>query len=73
MHLVVAKYKENINWILDLGYSYTVYNKGDVCDDIYTINVPNHGRESETYLRYIKDNYNEINNTLNLEIYNENI
>jgi hypothetical protein len=64
MHLVIAKYKENTDWISDLGYSYTLYNKGPVNDALHSINVPNVGRESETYLRYIVDNYNGLPDTL---------
>jgi len=61
MHLVVARYNENINWVHNLNTSFTVYNKGE--DDLKGYNdikVQNQGRESETYLRYILSNYNNL-------------
>ena len=62
---VVARYKEPIDWIKDLGVDYIVYNKGDkiphnVIDTEKVIEVINKGREAETYLRYITENYNDI-------------
>ena len=50
--VVVAKYKEDINWVNELNYPYIVYDKSK--------DYPNVGRESETYLRYIIDNYNNL-------------
>lgn len=64
MHLIVARYNENIEWISTLGYTYTVYNKGEYQNRKDFINVPNKGRESETYLRYIVDNYENLPNTM---------
>jgi hypothetical protein len=57
--LVIAKYNEDVNWIDQIDSEYTIYNKGDIIEKP-TINVENIGRESETYLRYIKDNYNDL-------------
>ena len=59
MHLVVARYNEDVSWLKDCGYSYTIYNKGDLID-LPCIQRPNVGRESETYLRYILDNYHHL-------------
>lgn len=56
--LVVARYNEDISWVDDLNCTVIVYNKGDVLDPKYnSIEVPNYGREAETYLRSIKDFY----------------
>lgn len=60
MHIVIAKYKEDIKWLHKFNYSYTVYNKGPEIEDKFTINIPNTGRESETYLRYIIENYGTL-------------
>ena len=66
--LVIARYKENISWLKHVPKSFRIfiYNKGKRLplfqrfrcrrdDRIEIINVPNQGRETETYLRYIKE------------------
>ena len=40
---VIAKYKEDISWLTDLKCKYIVYDKSK--------DIPNIGREAETYLR----------------------
>lgn len=63
LHIVVARYNETLNFldIIPNDVTYTIYNKGE--DNISfpnVINVPNIGREAETYLRYIIDNYENL-------------
>lgn len=56
--LIVARYNEDISWVEDLDCTVIIYNKGDKLDPKYNaINVPNFGKEAETYLRAIKENY----------------
>ena len=50
--IVVAKYKEDISWVNMLRYPYIVYDKSK--------DIPNVGREAETYLRYIIANYETL-------------
>ena len=50
--IIIAKYKEDISWVNMLHHSYMVYDKSK--------NIPNVGRESETYLRYIIENYDNL-------------
>lgn len=50
--IIIAKYKEDISWVNDLKFPYIVYDKSK--------DIPNVGRESETYLRYIIENYNNL-------------
>lgn len=57
IHLVVAKYRENIDWVINAGVPYTIYNKDQECSDPRFINLPNIGREAHTYLHYIVTNY----------------
>ena len=57
IHLVVAKYKENIDWVINAGIPHTIYNKDQECNDSRFINLPNIGREAHTYLHYIVTNY----------------
>lgn len=54
--LVVAKYKEDVSW------TETFMNKGWVVIVIDKSNgsVPNVGREAETYLRFITENYRDL-------------
>ena len=68
--IVVSRYSENLDWINELLENtwickVIVYNKGS--DDIHfdnekveIIKIPNIGREGETYLRYIIDNYDTL-------------
>lgn len=61
--IVVARYNENMDWLKTIQWNYVVYNKGE--DDIpdwvkNIIKLPNIGRESHTYLRYIVDNYDNL-------------
>jgi hypothetical protein len=49
---VIAKYKEDISWVNRLKCPYIVYDK--------SIDIPNVGREAETYLRYIITNYEKL-------------
>jgi hypothetical protein len=57
--IVVARYNEDINWITDTNT--LIYNKGDILKKVPSqIIVPNVGREAETYLRYIIQNYNRL-------------
>jgi hypothetical protein len=60
--LVVARYSENLDWLLNVPDSFEiiVYNKGDAITDpkitgrcAQIIARPNVGRESETYLHHI--------------------
>jgi len=64
---VIARYKEDISWLNSRDYlsNGIVYNKGP--DDISykgqifkASNFPDWGRESETYVRFILDHYNNL-------------
>lgn len=57
IHLVVAKFKEDVNWVFNSQLPYTIYNKDPDCNDQRFINLPNTGREAHTYLHYIVNNY----------------
>jgi len=55
MVVIIAKYKEDIEWARNLP-DVIVYDKSDT-PVIGAIKLENVGRESDTYLRYIIDNY----------------
>lgn len=65
--IVVSRYNENIDWIngVQTDINITIYNKGhqDINIDrtnTKVINVTNIGREGETFLRHIKENYDYL-------------
>lgn len=65
--LVVARYNEDISWIdeIDLNkIKVYLYNKGPKIEHIrkgiYYEEIPNVGRESETYLYHIEKNYHDL-------------
>jgi len=65
MKIVIARYNEPIDWIQKIDPSlspHVIYNKGndDLPSHFNVVKVPNEGREAETYLRYIIDNYDQL-------------
>jgi hypothetical protein len=63
--LILARYNENIEWCLNLNFidQIIIINKGMPLENnknIIVNNLPNFGRESNSYLNYIIKNYNEI-------------
>mgnify|MGYP001498681357 CR=1 FL=1 len=58
--LIVARYNEDISWTKQVDFAdVIIYNKG--ADEIPgAILLPNVGRESGTYLRFIIDNYDSL-------------
>jgi hypothetical protein len=59
--VVIARYNEDVNWVKNLNWDYLIYNKGEDINGIYK-QIPNIGREGETYLRYIIEFYNNLPN-----------
>lgn len=54
--LVIAKYKESLDWMSDENlkdWQKIVYDKSDG-------SIPNIGREAETYIRFILENYDKL-------------
>jgi hypothetical protein len=57
--IIIAKYKEDLSWVNSLnGFNITVYDKSDELNT-YT-KLENKGRESDTYLQHIINNYNNL-------------
>lgn len=57
---VIARYNEDINWLRPIFKNCVVYNKGKKLGIDNEIIVENVGRESETYLRYVIENYRNL-------------
>lgn len=58
--IVVAKYKENLNWLIPYLRHVTIYNKDESNLRSEWIHLPNVGRESHTYLHHIIQNYDDL-------------
>lgn len=56
---IIARYNEDISWAKSLESDIFIYNKGENWDwdDIPRADIPNYGRESETYVRAILEFY----------------
>ena len=59
VEVVVARYKEDISWLKEINHKIIVYNKGPDCN-FPCISLPNIGREAQTYLFHIIENYNKL-------------
>lgn len=58
---VIARFKEDLSWVEELNTDVVIYNKGESFPFEYPrIDVPNKGREAETYLKFILEYYKEI-------------
>ncbi len=57
---VICRYNEDLSWTSKLLHPFVVYNKGKEDLDVDSIKSENIGREGETFIRYIIDNYNEL-------------
>ncbi len=65
--IVIARYKEDISWINQIDLTKIkvyIYNKGPKITtlkrNVYYEEIPNLGRESDTYLYHIIKNYNKL-------------
>lgn len=60
--LVIARYSENVNWVLPYNDIAIIYNKGKLNIDGFktVVNVENIGREGHTYLYHIIKNYDNL-------------
>jgi hypothetical protein len=58
--IVVARYNETIDWLKDEIENCIIFNKGDKLDISNEFFLKNVGRESDTYLNYIIENYDSL-------------
>merc|ERR1719463_1003814 len=62
VEVVLAHYEEDLSWIKAYegsGATFTVYSKSQNPPEIATA-LPNVGRESQTYLHHIVNNYDDL-------------
>ena len=60
---IIARFNEDVSWTDALGDDRDIYNKGldmSACGYAHVINLENVGREGDTYLRYIINNYDSL-------------
>lgn len=58
---VVARYHEDINWLKEVKCDHLIYNKGDDFPfEFDKIDIPNIGREAETYIRACAEFYDKF-------------
>lgn len=66
LRLVVARYREDLSWLRELGLPAQVYNKGPELDPaalppgVAVQALPNTGREAHTYLTHIVRHYDAL-------------
>lgn len=62
LSMVIARYNENLEWVIPYNDIAIIYNKGDPCPPIFNtiIQLPNIGREGHTYLHHIIENYTSV-------------
>ena len=61
--IVVSRYNEDISWLMLFKNITLIYNKGNndiLLSKFDTIQLPNIGRESHTYLYHIVQNYENL-------------
>jgi hypothetical protein len=58
--IVIARYNEDISWSDNFHDIRTIYNKGEQIAGVKSIQLPNVGRESHTYLYHIITNWNNL-------------
>lgn len=60
MEVVVARYRESVEWASGLRFPSLVFNKNREDDHLFELNLPNMGRETDTFLRYLVDRYDSL-------------
>jgi len=64
--IVISRYNEDLSWIKDINSDIKVfiYNKSDESIAYEHKQLPNIGREGETYLRHIIENYDSLSENI---------
>jgi len=58
---VIARYKENLDWVYNLKGNIAVYNKSETFEyNFPRHDVENFGRETETFIKFIVQYYNQL-------------
>jgi len=57
--IIISRYNESLDWVKSLKFKYTIYNKGEDID-LPFIKLENVGREAQTFLYHIVENYDNL-------------
>lgn len=60
MEIVVARYREPVGWVEDLRHPTLIFNKNRDEDHLFKFNLPNKGRETDTFVGYIVEAYDRL-------------
>ena len=60
LEVVVSRYNENLDWVNELNYKVTIYNKNQNDINLFNCNLPNVGREGHTFFNHIVCNYDNL-------------
>lgn len=60
MEVIVSKFKEDISWTKNIKYPVKIYNKNIDDNKLYSLNLPNFGREGHTFFYHIVNNYDNL-------------
>jgi hypothetical protein len=60
LEVIVARYNENLDWVNELNYKVTIYNKNQNDVNLFDCNLPNVGREGHTFFNHIVCNYDNL-------------
>jgi len=64
MKIIVAHYNEDLSWLDKIKTNHIVYSKGFTNSKYSSYTLPNVGREADTYLYYIVNNYYNLDNDI---------
>jgi hypothetical protein len=56
MHVVIAHYNEDLSWVTNLNYPFTVISRNKIPEDAR----PNKGNEASVFLEYIVRHYDDL-------------
>lgn len=60
VEVVVAKFNEDVSWTKNVKHKVTIYNKNREDDHLYENNLPNYGKDAQTHLYHIINNYDNL-------------
>lgn len=63
--VIISRYNEPIEWVKQIKCDYIIFNKGELITDPEIpsekiINLENWGREAQTFLKYISENWDNL-------------
>lgn len=60
LKIVICHFEKDLSWVEKLKHPYIIYNKNQIDNGKYDVDLPNVGFDTIVYLSYIIDNYNNL-------------